>query len=215
VSIENTTELKVDRSKPADDLIEAINRGINNRKTRDNIDNETSSRSHVIFSIYVDGGDFKETFIDLAGAERVAKIEISPKLYLEAIFINESLEELQRVIRDLTRGVKYKYVDFTRNPLTHAISDTLGYKRSRSMLLMLINPSMYDLQDTLNTLQFGVKTGKIRAHQGLWGEVVGITRQHRLLIKNNTKDLLVVKSDSTFIAKNLTNLKEIYTMPSL
>jgi kinesin family protein 6/9 len=79
VSIENTTKLIVDRSKPADDLIEAINRGINNRKTRDNIDNETSSRSHVIFSIYVNDYGwrncfFKYTFIDLAGAERVAKI---------------------------------------------------------------------------------------------------------------------------------------------
>jgi hypothetical protein len=85
------------------------------------------------------------------------------------------------------------------------------------MLLMLINPSMYDLQDTLNTLQFGVKTGKIRAHQGLWGEVIGITRKHRLRIKNknNSDDLLVEKSDSTFIAKELMNLSEIYTTPSL
>ena len=83
------------------------------------------------------------------------------------------------------------------------------------MLLMLINPSMYDLQDTLNTLQFGVKTGKIRAHQGLWGEVVGITRQHRLLIKNYINDLLVEKSDSTFIAKDLRWLVEIYSTPSL
>jgi hypothetical protein len=108
VSIENTTELRVDWSKPTDDLIDAINRGINNRKTRDNIDNETSSRSHVIFSIYLNTRTmYKYTFIDLAGAERVAKIEISPKLYLEAIFINESLEELQRVIRDLTSGVLY------------------------------------------------------------------------------------------------------------
>jgi hypothetical protein len=83
------------------------------------------------------------------------------------------------------------------------------------MLLMLINPSMYDLQDTLNTLQFGVKTGKIRAHKGLWGEVVGITRQHRLLIKNNGNDLIVEKSDCKFIAKDMTQSKEIYTTPSL
>jgi len=59
VSIENTTELRVDWDKPVDNLIDSINRGINNRKTRDNIDNETSSRSHVIYSIYVDRGRFQ------------------------------------------------------------------------------------------------------------------------------------------------------------
>lgn len=74
----------------------------------------------------------KHTFVDLAGAERVAKIEISPKLYLEAIFINESLEELQRVIKTLVSGTKFEDVDFTKNPLTHVISDTLGHKHSQS-----------------------------------------------------------------------------------
>ena len=66
---------------------------------RDIKENETSSRAHLIFSIYIihrrngrEKCDNKYTFVDLAGAERVAKIEISEKLYLEACFINESLE---------------------------------------------------------------------------------------------------------------------------
>ena len=66
---------------------------------RDIKENETSSRAHLIFSIYFihrrngrEKCDNKYTFVDLAGAERVAKIEISEKLYLEACFINESLE---------------------------------------------------------------------------------------------------------------------------
>lgn len=130
---------------------------MDNRKIRDNIDNETSSRAHLIFNlIYIgmthEGSKLKEiheykkyTFVDLAGAERVAKIEISPNLYLEAIFINESLEELQRVIKALTSGTKYEDVDFTKNPLTHMISDTLGRDLCKSNLLLLINPSMHDL----------------------------------------------------------------------
>ena len=89
----------------------------------------------------------------MAGAERVAKIEISEKLYLEACFINESLESLQRVARDLTYGYqKYDQIDFSLNPLTHIISDTLGFYRGYSQLLVLINPSVIDLQDTLQTL---------------------------------------------------------------
>jgi hypothetical protein len=129
---------------------------------RDTEENETSSRAHLIFSIYLcdryryrtEYCSKKYTFVDLAGAERVAKIEISEKLYLEACFINESLESLQRVARDLTYGGKeiYDDIDFTANPLTHIISDTLGFVDGYSQLLVLINPSVVDLQDTLQTL---------------------------------------------------------------
>jgi hypothetical protein len=84
-------------------LLGIINKSLDKRKVRDNQENETSSRSHVIVTIYEtvqrkkSGRTFiyKYTFVDLAGAERVAKLEISPKLYLEAVFINESLETLQ------------------------------------------------------------------------------------------------------------------------
>jgi hypothetical protein len=125
--------------------------------------------------------------VDLAGAERVGKIEISEKLYLEACFINESLEELQKAARDLTYGTKkYEQIDFSVNPLTHIISDTLdapilGY----SQLLVLINPSIIDLQDTLHTLQFAVNTDKARRKICAWGEVVGITRPHKILFTKN------------------------------
>ena len=129
----NTTNIKYEEGKH-NELIDAINHGLDNRKMRDTEENETSSRAHLIFSIYLweryDGRERlkKYTFVDLAGAERVAKIEISEKLYLEACFINESLESLQRVARDLTYGIQYyDDIDFSLNPLTHIISDTLGY----------------------------------------------------------------------------------------
>ena len=102
VKVENTTLLKYDVGNEKE-LINAINHGLDNRKMRDTEENETSSRAHLIFSIYIWGIDdydgtedcrHKYTFVDLAGAERVAKIEISEKLYHEACFINESLESL-------------------------------------------------------------------------------------------------------------------------
>jgi hypothetical protein len=121
---------------------------------RDTEENETSSRAHLIFSIYIlkklkngsEECEYKYTFVDLAGYERIAKIEISEKLYLEACFINESLEELQKAARDLTYGTrKYRDIDFSLNPLTHIISDTLGSLHGYSQLLVLINPSMVDI----------------------------------------------------------------------
>ena len=208
VVVENTTNVKYTKKKEKE-LIDAINHGLDNRKMRDTEENETSSRAHLIFSIYLrnryDGKEncsVKYTFVDLAGLERVAKIEISKKLYLEACFINESLESLQRVARDLTYGgyQKYKDIDFSVNPLTHIVSDTLGHEKGYSQLLVLINPSVIDLQDTLQTLQFAVNTGKVRRRVGLWGEVVGITRAHTILINNNEEQLSIHVSDISCIA---------------
>jgi hypothetical protein len=80
----NTTYIKYTEGK-AKELIETINYGLDNRKMRDTEENETSSRAHLIFSIYLwhryDDGreecESKLTFVDLAGSERVSKIEIS------------------------------------------------------------------------------------------------------------------------------------------
>ncbi len=153
VFVQNTTNIKYEEGKEKE-LINAINHGLDNRKMRDTEENETSSRAHLIFSIYLwrinrygsEDCYEKYTFVDLAGAERVAKIEISEKLYLEACFINESLESFQRVARDLTYGIQsYSEIDFSLNPVTHIISDTLGYRGGYAQLLVLINPSVIDL----------------------------------------------------------------------
>jgi len=147
VKVENTNLLKYDVGNEKE-LVNAINHGLDYRKMRETEENETSSRAHLIFSIYLwrrddDGREYcryKYTFVDLAGTERIAKIEISEKLYLEACFINESLEELQKAARELTYGgfSKKEQIDFSVNPLTHIISDTIG--NCYNQLLVLIKP---------------------------------------------------------------------------
>ena len=85
VEVENTTNIKYSKGKEKE-MIDEINHGLDNRKMRDTEENETSSRAHLIFSIYLwgrygyDGTEYchkKYTFVDLAGAECVSKIEIS------------------------------------------------------------------------------------------------------------------------------------------
>ena len=78
-----------------------VNRGLNNRKTRDTTQNDVSSRSIVIFAVFyskVKASNHihqKFSFIDLCGYERLAKTPIIVKRYVENLFINESLECLQ------------------------------------------------------------------------------------------------------------------------
>jgi len=92
----DVTEFLKDKSDSLDGLMNVIRHGLDNRRTRDNQTNDTSSRSILVLNVHTIcyGGDcpVKWTFVDLAGQERSACLEISEKLYKEALFINESLE---------------------------------------------------------------------------------------------------------------------------
>ena len=52
VEVEDTTHIKYEEGKEKE-LIDAINHGLDNRKMRDTEEKETSSRAHLIFSIYL------------------------------------------------------------------------------------------------------------------------------------------------------------------
>ena len=74
-----------------------INRGLDNRVMRDTFYNDVSSRTHLILFVRHGRFDWK-WFVDLAGMERVSRITRETKLYLEAVFINESLANFLRII---------------------------------------------------------------------------------------------------------------------
>ena len=61
--------------------------------------------------------------MDLAGQERVARLNNSEKLYKEALFINESLECLMGNCRSASRGETPKA---TIHPVMHMLSDTIA-----------------------------------------------------------------------------------------
>lgn len=82
----------------AEQLQKIFNAGRDNRIMRATEINETSSRSHLIFTLRIErretNGDVKIgklSFIDLAGSESAARIGTDPKVYEECLSINESL----------------------------------------------------------------------------------------------------------------------------
>jgi len=107
----------------------------------------------------------KITFVDLAGSERVACINLSNKLYEEAIFINESLKYLGFIVRWLAAGRPNTELDFSLNMMTSLIADTIG-GNARSLMIVCISPSDFDKEATLDTLHFAQETGKIKNHYG-------------------------------------------------
>jgi hypothetical protein len=105
------------------------------------------------------------TFIDLAGSERLALIGFDESLYEEALFINESLRCLERVIRQLSvNGLKYN-VDYEGNILTQLLKNSIGGD-AKTLMIVNIAPSNFDLEATMDTLRFAERTGKIRGSIG-------------------------------------------------
>ena len=111
------------KSGNLDGLMNVIRHGLDNRRTRDNQTNDTSSRSILVLNVHTiwDGNHRKWTFVDLAGQERSAQLEISEKLYKEALFINESLECLMISSR---RKSQAKPIDPSVHVLMQMLKDT-------------------------------------------------------------------------------------------
>jgi hypothetical protein len=113
--------------------------------------NETSSRSHLIFSIYIERTDKdgistfgKIIFIDLAGSESLSEIGVDPKRYQEGMQINESFIVLGQVIRQVAYKVTPAY---ELHPLTELMQDSLG-SNSKTLMIACISPSIYDIAQT-------------------------------------------------------------------
>jgi len=192
----NITKLVLDNDIDAG-LMRVINQGLDNRKVRDTGVNETSSRSILVFNIYVTwkhksmgNGNCKFAFVDLCGYERVANIPIDSKRYLETLFINESLHCLQHVVGAISAGKRDK-TDFKIHNLTHILSDTLGAYESVSQILVCMGPSAIDQQDTVATMDFAVSTGKVRRFIGPYSGVAGYPQEHIITFNGEGKAQLI------------------------
>ena len=91
----------------SEEIEDIFSKGRLNRVMRATDENETSSRSHLIFTIKIekkecgqsDSRTGKLHFIDLAGSESLVKVGNDPRVYEEGLSINESLQCLGYVIR--------------------------------------------------------------------------------------------------------------------
>lgn len=126
--------------------------------------NESSSRSHSVFTLKIngkmggntDGSSAQETLgvlnlVDLAGSERVKKSNSQGKTLIEASHINSSLFFLRSVIASLSKGEKVNYRD---SKLTQLLQGSLGNGNSKTLMFANISPTQDNLHDTKFCLQF-------------------------------------------------------------
>uniref|UniRef100_A0A6P7GX75 Kinesin-like protein KIF6 n=1 Tax=Diabrotica virgifera virgifera TaxID=50390 RepID=A0A6P7GX75_DIAVI len=115
--------------------------GDTNRKIAETASNEFSSRSHCIFTLYINLRDSSSSnlrssklhIVDLAGSERLSKTKTKGPRVREAKSINLSLHYLQHVILALSKS-KRTHIPYRNSFLTHMLRDSLNGKSVTSML---------------------------------------------------------------------------------
>ena len=171
-----------------EETVQCLKKGAFNRTTASTNMNDQSSRSHAIFSIYlqqqrqakaenvfhIEGqetsanpDDFetlsaKFHFVDLAGSERLKRTGATGDRAKEGISINCGLLALGNVISALgDESRKVSHVPYRDSKLTRLLQDSLG-GNSRTLMIACVSPSDRDFMETLNTLKYANRARNIR-----------------------------------------------------
>ena len=157
--------------KTVPDLQRLLDAGCKNRKVGETAMNKDSSRSHSIFTIYIEtseAGPTGETIfkvgklnlVDLAGSERQSKTQAAGDRLKEANQINLSLSALGNVISALVDG-KSKHIPYRTSKLTRLLQDSLG-GNTKTVMIAALSPADYNFDETLSTLRYASRAKNIQ-----------------------------------------------------
>ena len=161
--IENLTELEISSAKKAK---EALISGFKNRHVASTSMNRESSRSHLIYTLFLissfemdEGLIITRTsrlhLVDLAGSERQKYTNTQGVRIKEAGNINKSLSILGNVINaviEFNEGIT-KFVPFRDSKLTYYLKDSIG-GNSKTVIIGNISQSYIQMNETQSTLNF-------------------------------------------------------------
>ncbi|KAI9722690.1 MAG: hypothetical protein M1812_001621 [Candelaria pacifica] len=142
--------------------------------------NETSSRSHAVFTMTLTQRRHdqetsmdsekvaKISLVDLAGSERALSTGATGARLKEGAEINKSLSTLGRVIAalaDLSAGKKKNksMVPYRDSVLTWLLKDSLG-GNSMTAMIAAISPASLNYEETLSTLRYADSAKRIKNH---------------------------------------------------
>ncbi|POR35248.1 Kinesin-like protein [Tolypocladium paradoxum] len=159
------------------EIMRYMKMGDSSRTTASTKMNDTSSRSHAVFTIMLrqihHDMETDETterssrirLVDLAGSERAKSTEATGARLREGSNINKSLTTLGRVIaaladpKQLRSGKRKDVVPYRDSILTWLLKDSLG-GNSKTAMIACIAPS--DYEETLSTLRYADQAKRIR-----------------------------------------------------
>ncbi|XP_054374469.1 kinesin-like protein KIF1C isoform X1 [Molothrus ater] len=142
--------------------------------------NETSSRSHAVFSIVFSQRRqdplselatekvSRISLVDLAGSERADASGAKGIRLKEGANINKSLTTLGKVISALaeaqtSKKKKPEFIPYRDSVLTWLLKENLG-GNSRTAMIAALSPADCSYEETLSTLRYADRTKQIRCH---------------------------------------------------
>ena len=152
-----------------DDIAKCLDRGNKNRHVGATSMNDQSSRSHSLFTVYVEieegEGNNKKirsgklNLVDLAGSERVGKTNATGKTFDEGKKINLSLTALGSVIDALSSN--RKHIPYKDSKLTRLLSDSLG-GNTKTVMFANVSPASFNYDETVGTLRYASRAKLIK-----------------------------------------------------
>jgi len=152
------------------DMTHIMDAGSRHRTTKETMMNERSSRSHAIFTVYLEMSEELEgrtvikagklNLVDLAGSERQNKTQAAGDRLREAIEINLSLSALGNVITALVDG-KSAHIPYRDSKLTRLLQDSLG-GNTKTIMIAVVSPADYNLEESLSTLRYASRARRIQ-----------------------------------------------------
>jgi kinesin family protein 6/9 len=154
--------------RPVDSEEAALNmlfEGETNRSIASHDMNAASTRSHCIFTIWLESRSrigasekvmhSKLNLVDLAGSERVGKTGSTGSTLAEAKYINKSLTFLEQVVVALGQSAR-DHIPFRQSKLTNVLRDSLG-GNCKTRLIANIWCERMQLEETISTLKFATR----------------------------------------------------------
>ena len=151
--------------KDADDIQRCLDKGNKNRHVGATSMNDQSSRSHSLFTVYLETEENgkirsgKLNLVDLAGSERVGKTNATGQTFDEGKKINLSLTALGSVIDALS--FNRKHIPYKDSKLTRLLADSLG-GNTKTVMFANISPASYNYEETVGTLRYASRAKLIK-----------------------------------------------------
>lgn len=203
-----------------------MDQGNSNKSVGATAMNADSSRSHSVFTIFVEsseetaegGNRFKSAklnLVDLAGSERQDKTQATGDRLKEAQKINMSLSALGNVIQALVDG-KAKHIPYRDSKLTRILQDSLG-GNTRTLMIAAISPASDNYDETMSTLRYASRAKMIKnkptvnmdPKDAMLAQYADEIKKLKEMLKNRGGETVVHGAITTEELASLAKLKEI------
>jgi len=223
VYVENVVEETVSSAEEAYRLLKY---GAQNRHVATTAMNAVSSRSHSVFTLYLQSKEISKnmTFvrysrlhlIDLAGSERQTHTDTTGLRLKEAGNINKSLSTLGNVIRalvDVANG-RERHVPYRDSKLTFLLKDSLG-GNSKTSIVATISPSEKCFGETLSTLKFAQRAKLIQNNAVVNENTTGSILQLQSELKRLKHELANTQAELALARQEISIVNSEEILPSL